>query len=145
MTTNRRSSIATPTMPALEIDRTRERPFTLGLGFAAGHIEALLAKAVKEAIPPHTFLDRLLNHEVGGREERRIKQSLKLSTLPTEQTIPNFDFAFQPAVERSRIETLASSAWVRGAQTVLLQGPPGVGKPIWRSDWASRRSNRGSR
>jgi DNA replication protein DnaC len=132
-------------MPALDIDRTRERLFTLGLGFAAGHIEALLAKAVKEAIPPHTFLDRLLNHEVGGREERRIKQSLKLSNLPTGQTIPNFDFAFQPAVERSRIETLASSAWVRGAQTVLLQGPPGVGKPNWRADWASRRSNRGSR
>ena len=40
----------------------------------------------------------------------------------------DFDFAFQPAIERSRIETLSTSAWVRGAETVLLQGPPGVGK-----------------
>ena len=53
---------------------------------------------------------------------------LRLSNLPTGPTITNFDFAFQPAVERSRIETLATSAWVRGAETVLLQGPPGVGK-----------------
>ena len=40
----------------------------------------------------------------------------------------NFDFAFQPAIERSRIETLATGAWIRNAEVVLLQGPPGVGK-----------------
>ena len=31
-------------------------------------------------------------------------------------------------MERSRIDTLATSAWVRQSQTLLIQGPPGVGK-----------------
>jgi DNA replication protein DnaC len=31
-------------------------------------------------------------------------------------------------VERSRIETLATCAWLRSAETLLIQGPPGVGK-----------------
>ena len=53
---------------------------------------------------------------------------LRASNLPKGQTLANFDFAFQPAIERSRIDTLATSAWVRGAETVLIQGPPGVGK-----------------
>ena len=53
---------------------------------------------------------------------------MKLSNLPTGQTLENFDFAFQPAIERSRIDTLATCAWVRTAETVLIQGPPGVGK-----------------
>lgn len=116
------------TAATLDIDRTRERLVTLGLGYAAAHLEATLSEAVKEPMPPHAFLDRLLSGEIAGREERRITLSLRLSNLPTGQTIANFDFAFQPAVERSRIETLATSAWVRGAETVLLQGPPGVGK-----------------
>ena len=61
-------------------------------------------------------------------EERRIKAMLKVSKIPTGQTLENFDFAFQPAIERSRIETLATGSWIRGAEVLLLQGPPGVGK-----------------
>jgi DNA replication protein DnaC len=52
----------------------------------------------------------------------------KMSNLPTGQTLETFDFAFQPAIERSRIDTLATCAWVRHAETVLLQGPPEGGK-----------------
>jgi DNA replication protein DnaC len=66
--------------------------------------------------------------ERAGREERRIRTMLKSSKIPTGQTLENFDFAFQPAIERSRIETLATGAWIRNAEVLLLQGPPGVGK-----------------
>jgi DNA replication protein DnaC len=53
---------------------------------------------------------------------------LKSSKIPTGQTLENFDFAFQPAIEQSRIETLATGAWIRSAEAILIQGPPGVGK-----------------
>jgi hypothetical protein len=53
---------------------------------------------------------------------------LRLSSFPNDQTLANFDFAFQPAIECSCIETLATCAWVRGAETVLIHGLPGVGK-----------------
>ena len=62
------------------------------------------------------------------RWRTRIRTALKLSTLPPGQTLENVDFAFQPAIERSRIETLATGVWVRDNETVLLQGLPGVGK-----------------
>jgi DNA replication protein DnaC len=116
------------TAPKLDIDHTRDRLEALGLQHAADHLDRLLATAVKEEIAPHDFVDRLLRQEIDGRDERRIKSMLRLSGLPTGLTLANFDFAFQPAVERSRIETLATSSWVRGNETVLLQGPPGVGK-----------------
>lgn len=44
------------------------------------------------------------------------------------QTLENLDFAFQPAIERSCIETLATGAWIRNAEVILMQGPPGAGK-----------------
>ena len=111
--------------PRLDIDATRERLLALGCVHAAEQLGPLLGEAVREEIAAHLFLDRLLAAELSGREERRVKTSLRLSNLPTGQTLENFDFAFQPAIERSRIETLATCGWVRGAETVLLQGPPG--------------------
>ena len=112
----------------LDIDATREKLAALGLGHAVDALEGLLADAVRAEMPAHVFLDRLLGAERSGREERRITTMLKTSKLPTGQTLENFDFAFQPAIERSRIETLATGAWIRNAEVVLLQGPPGVGK-----------------
>jgi DNA replication protein DnaC len=114
--------------PRLDVDTTRERLLALGCVYAAEQFDPLLSEAVRGEVPPHAFLDRLLAAELSGREERRVKPSLKLSNLPVGQTLENFDFAFQPAIERSRIDTLATCAWVRDGETVLLQGPPGVGK-----------------
>jgi DNA replication protein DnaC len=112
----------------LDIDTTRDRLLALGCPYAAEHLDHLLTEAVSQAMAPHAFLDRLLEVEHSGREGRRVKTSLKMSGLPIGQTLENFDFAFQPAIERSRIDTLATGAWIRNAETVLMQGPPGVGK-----------------
>ena len=112
----------------LDIDTTRDKLAALGCTHAAEALEPLLAEAVRDEIAPHLFLDRLLGVEVAGRDERRIRTMLKLSKIPTGQTLENFDFAFQPAIERSRIETLATGSWIRNGEVVLLQGPPGVGK-----------------
>ena len=74
------------------------------------------------------MLDRLLVREVEARDERRVRTSLRLSNLPPGMTLGNFDFGFQPSVERGRIETLATCAFIREHATLLVQGPPGVGK-----------------
>ncbi len=114
--------------PRIDLDITRERLTKLGLVHAAQQLDAHLTEAVKESTSPHRFLDAVLQVELEQREERRIRASLRLSGLPTGQTLGNFDFSFQPSVERSRIETLATCAWLRDTQNLLLQGPPGVGK-----------------
>lgn len=112
----------------LDIDATRDKLGALGLTYAAEALDPLLAEAVQADMPAHIFLDRLLEAERSGREERRIKTMLKSAKIPIGQTLENFDFAFQPAIERSRIETLATGAWIRNAEVILMQGPPGVGK-----------------
>lgn len=112
----------------VDLDQTRERLLKLGLAYCAEQLDLRISEAVKESTSPHRFLDALLEAELLSREERRIKTSLRLSGLPTGQTLGNFDFSFQPSVDRSRIETLATCGWIRDAATLLLQGPPGVGK-----------------
>ena len=51
-----------------------------------------------------------------------------MATLPADMTLGNFDFGFQPGLDRAQVETLATCAFVRERANVLLQGPPGVGK-----------------
>jgi DNA replication protein DnaC len=127
--------MSTETMPALpkktphvDLDKTRERLTRLGLVHAADKLGEQVALATKETQAPHRFLDHLLEAELSARDERRVRTSLRLSGLPTGQTLSNFDFAFQPSVERSRIETLATCAYLRERESLLIQGPPGVGK-----------------
>jgi DNA replication protein DnaC len=112
----------------VDLDSTRAALEQLGLLHVAESLPQMLNEAVKDNLAAHRFLDKLLAAEMSRREERRIKTSLKLSGLPPGQTLGNFDFGFQPGVERSKIETLATCAWIREHATLLVVGPPGVGK-----------------
>lgn len=114
--------------PPLEVDRTRERLEQLGLSHAAAALTEELSESVKHDRAAHLVLDRLLSREIEARDERRIKTSLKLSNLPPGLTLGNFDFGFQPSLERRQVETLATCAFIRDHCTLLVQGPPGVGK-----------------
>jgi DNA replication protein DnaC len=99
-----------------------------GLEFAAEARPAILTRAVKEDLGSPALLEQLLRGARERREERRVGTSLRLSGLPTGQTLANFDFAFQPAIQRSKLETLATCAGLREKQALLILGPPGVGK-----------------
>jgi DNA replication protein DnaC len=112
----------------VDLDGTRQALEQLGLLHAGERLGEMLSEAVKQNLAVHSFLDQLLGAELTQREERRIKTSLRLSALPPGQTLGNFDFAFQPSVEKSRLETLATCAWIREHETTLIQGPPGTGK-----------------
>jgi DNA replication protein DnaC len=91
-------------------------------------VAELLEEASREKRGPLEFFDKILAMEVEAREERRIAASLKVSGLPRGMRLESFDYLFQPAVEKSRVEFLASCDYIRRAENVLLFGPPGVGK-----------------
>ena len=114
--------------PAVAVDSLREKLLGLGLLHAAEALAEELSEAVKHDRAGHVVLDRLLSRESEARDERRVRTSLKLSNLPPGMTLGNFDFAFQPSIERRQIETLATCAFIREHVTLLVQGPPGVGK-----------------
>lgn len=112
----------------VDLDATRTQLEAAGLLHAAERLGEMLEESAKQGEPAHRFLDRLLGVELTQREERRIKTSLRLSGLPTGCTLGNFDFGFQPSIEKSRIETLATCGWIREHASTLFQGPPGTGK-----------------
>jgi DNA replication protein DnaC len=113
---------------SVTIDDLRQQLLGLGLTHAAEVLAEELSEAVKQDRSGAVVLERLLSCEVCARDERRIRTSLKLSNLPPGMTLGNFDFGFQPSIERRQVETLATCAFIREHCTLLVQGPPGVGK-----------------
>ena len=76
------------------------------------------------------FLDLVLEEESGVRDGRRSRNALKLSGLPHHKTVDDFDFAFQPELDRRKVKDLATLGFVEEKANVALLGPPGVGKTM---------------
>jgi DNA replication protein DnaC len=85
-------------------------------------------EAVKEEMSLPQFLESVLSWEIQRREEERVAMYLRLSSLPPGKTLDTFDFTFQPAVSKAKIETLATCEYVKRGENIIFLGPPGVGK-----------------
>lgn len=75
-----------------------------------------------------TFLVRALETEWRGRYQRGVEGRLKQARLPWVKTLDQFDFDYQPSIDRKQVRELAGLSFVERAQNVVLLGPPGVGK-----------------
>ena len=89
---------------------------------------ALAQKAAEEEASFAEFLERLLAHEAGFRQERSRQTLTRMASFPGLKTLEDFDFAFASGVPRTQILELASLAFVERTQNVVLLGPSGVGK-----------------
>lgn len=109
-------------------ERLMDQLERLGLRQIRESLPASLQSAETDQPGYAAFLDRLLEDEIAAREERRIKNSLKLSGFPFVKTLDSFDFAFQPSLDRARVLDLAALSFLARKENLLLLGPPGVGK-----------------
>jgi DNA replication protein DnaC len=83
----------------------------------------------KEAWPAGRFLGGLLEHELAERAKRRIDRHRVESQLDPTKTLASFDFAEVPMLSKAHVTALASGdSWLDKGASVLIFGPPGVGK-----------------
>jgi DNA replication protein DnaC len=53
---------------------------------------------------------------------------MKSAVFPIKKTLEEFNFDFQPSIEKSVIEDLVTLRFIHNAENLVLLGPPGVGK-----------------
>ena len=94
----------------------------------ASALDAELARAERDAVPPAELLHRLLTAEAASRRERSLAYRLDQAHLPWQWTLETFPFERQPGLNRAQIKTLAGLDFLRRADNLLLIGPPGTGK-----------------
>jgi len=113
---------------ATSYQRLREHLAYLGLTSAAEHLAAELDTALAEQRSPTQVLESLLEREVAATRARRLRGRLRFARYPVHKTLADFDFDFQPHLDRALVAELSTLRFVEERRNVILLGPPGVGK-----------------
>lgn len=100
----------------------------LKLDYLAPQLDAVCEQAAQQELDYKRFLSQALNLEWQGRYQRGIETRLRQARLPWLQTLEQFDFDFQPSLDRRQVRELAGLSFVERAHNVVILGPPGVGK-----------------
>jgi len=94
----------------------------------SGQLESVCEQAAKRDLGYKEFLETALSVEWQGRHLRGVESRLIQARFPLVKTLEQFDFSFQPSIDRKVIRELAGLSFVERAENVVLLGPPGVGK-----------------
>ena len=110
------------------MERLTDNLTRLRLGRTRDILPEMIKTAESEDWSYLTLLDRLTGEEVSGKEQKRISSALRSSGLPYVKTIDEFDFAFQPGIDRRQVMNLFDCSFIERRENVIFLGPPGVGK-----------------
>ena len=114
--------------PVLVEERVRAGLDRLRLPRMAEVLERMCQEATRQNRSYMEFLDELLSEEQRARYERNVAIKTRLAHLPYHKTMGEFDYSFQPSVDKKQIAELLGLRFVEHAENVVLLGPPGVGK-----------------
>ena len=101
----------------------------LRLGGMASVLETRLRQAQAEPMAPIDLLSTLVSDELARRSDRLLERRRKHAGFrDANKTLDNFDFTFNPKMNRSLIFDLATAAFIDRREDALFLGPGGAGK-----------------
>jgi len=113
-------------MNLIELQRALRQ---LRLGGMATVLETRLHQAQAETMAPIDLITCLVNDELSRRSDRLLERRRKQAAFrDPHQTLDNFDFTFNPKMNRSLVFDLATCAFITKREDGLFLGPGGTGK-----------------
>ena len=91
-------------------------------------VEERLSYAKEKSLSHIEFLELLLEDEVSNRSNNSYKKRYARAKLPAYKTIEDFDFTFQPSIDKRIINDLLTCNFIREKQNAVFIGNPGTGK-----------------
>jgi DNA replication protein DnaC len=113
-------------MNLIELQRSLRQ---LRLGGMAAVLETRLHQAQAEPMAPIDLLSCLVSDELTRRSDRLLERRRKEAGFrDSGRTLDNFDFTFNPKMNRSLVFDLATGAFIARHEDALFLGPGGTGK-----------------
>jgi DNA replication protein DnaC len=101
----------------------------LRLGGMAAVLETRLLQAQTEPMTPIDLLSTLVSDELMRRSDRLLERRRQQASFrDPNKTLDNFDFGFNPKMNRSLVFDLATAAFIDRREDALFLGPGGTGK-----------------
>lgn len=113
-------------MNLIELERSLRQ---LRLGGMADVLETRLRQAQAEAMAPIDLISCLVSDELTRRADRLLERRRKQAGFrDPDRTLDNFDFSFNPKINRSLVFDLATGSFIQKREDALFLGPGGTGK-----------------
>ena len=113
-------------MNLIELQRAMRQ---LRLGGMAAVLETRLRQAQAEPMAPIDLLSCLVSDELTRRADRLLERRRQQAGFrDANKTLDNFEFSFNPKMNRSLVFDLAAGAFIQKREDALFLGPGGTGK-----------------
>lgn len=91
-------------------------------------LPSVIDKSVKKGTSLQDSLIELTSAEIAFRDERARKINIVTSHFPYVKTIKDFDFSYQPSINREQIMDFMGLRFIENKSNIIFFGSSGVGK-----------------
>ena len=91
-------------------------------------LDNYLEKAIHDKKNIVEILDYLLSEEAKTKKNRAVENQIKMSGFPYRKTLEQFNFDFQPSINKEEIMELATMHFVENKENVVFLRTPEVDK-----------------
>ena len=100
----------------------------LKLPYLRANWDRCIDQAARNDLSHADFLREIIGDEIAAREENKLRKLLATAGFPFHKTLDDFDFRLRPELQRKVFETYAEDSFVKQGKSLVLVGPPGLGK-----------------
>jgi len=91
-------------------------------------LESRNRQAIERKLSYMDFLATVITDEIARRSQKRLASALRRANFRNQKTLEEFNFSFNPNINRNLITDLASCRFIEEKVCVLIVGPCGTGK-----------------
>ena len=91
-------------------------------------LDVRLEEAIRNRLSYEEFLELLLTDEMSNRLNNANKKRFHKARFPQHRTLEEFNFNYQPTINRQMIYGLGTCEFIRKKENIAFIGPPGTGK-----------------
>ena len=115
-------------MSEFTMERLRENLTALKMKNTLEILDNYLERAVKDNLNIVEVLDYIFAEEAKNKLRRAVDNQIQMSGFPMRKSMEDFDFSFQPSIDKRQIDELCTMRFLENTENVVFLGPPGVGK-----------------
>lgn len=111
-----------------DYNRLKNNMDTLRLTEAALHLDEYIDWVQNGDKTFTQALREMTDMEIEARDQRALQGCVRTAGFPFQKTLDDFDFTFQPTINKNQILGFKDMRFVDQAENILFIGSPGVGK-----------------